>query len=367
MGSANRSVPVRRGLERQLGRLILELPEAAKRRIAGPPVIREGLRLELDTQVLLKLSERDPLPPLSGLDATRARADLRQSVAQVEGRPYPLEEIREVTLTGVAGPLRARLYVPPADPGEEGPSPLVVYFHGGGWVVGDIDTHDQPCRLLAAYSGARVLSVEYRLAPEHPFPAPVEDALAAFRDALARAAELGIDPSRAAVAGDSAGAHLAAVTALLATQDGGPAPAFQLLIYPVTDCADVSASRLAFAEGFLLTKANMDWYEERFLGQDGDRRDPRVSPLHAPSLEGLAPAMLVTAGFDPLCDEGEAYARRLRRAGVPCTLRRHPGAVHGFIHILIAGGAAREALAEMGGALRAGLAARPAVTHPASL
>jgi len=347
---------VRQGLERQLGRLILELPRAAKRRIAGPPVIREGLQLELDIQVLLKLAERDPRPPLAGLDPGQARADLRDSVVQVEGRPLALQEVREVTLAGAAGPLRARLYVPPADPGEERPAPLVVYFHGGGWVVGDLDTHDQPCRLLAWHSGARVLSVDYRLAPEHPFPAPVEDALAAFRDALERAAELGIDPGRAAVAGDSAGAHLAAVTAMLAARDGGPAPAFQLLIYPVTDCSGVSASRLAFAEGFLLTKENMDWYEERFLGAHGDRHDPRVSPLLAPDLEGLAPAMVVTAGFDPLRDEGEAYARRLREAGVPCTLRRHAGAVHGFIHILLAGDGAREALAEMGGALRAGLA-----------
>ena len=345
-------------LERRLGRLILELPDAVKRRIAGPPVIREGQQLELDIQVLLKLAERDPRPPLAGLDPTQARADLRHSVAQVEGAPAALEEIREVTLAGAAGPLRARLYVPPADPGGR-PSALVVYFHGGGWVVGDLQTHDQPCRLLALHSGARVLSVEYRLAPEHPFPAPVEDALAAFRDALARAAELGIDPARSAVAGDSAGGHLAAVTALLAAGDGGPAPAFQLLIYPVTDCVEVSASRLAFAEGFLLTKENMDWYEDRFLGPDGDRSDPRASPLLAPSLEGLAPAMVVTAGFDPLRDEGEAYARRLREAGVSCTLRRHAGAVHGFIHLLIAGSAAREALAEMGGALRAGLAGAP--------
>ncbi len=344
-------------VERAAGRVILELPRAAKRRIAGPPVRREGLELELDTQVLLKLAERDPRPPLTGLTPLEARADLQRSVAQVEGRPYELPEVRELTVAGAAGPLRARLYVPPEDPGSEGAAPLVVYYHGGGWVVGDLDTHDQPCRLLARHSGARVLSVDYRLAPEHPFPAPVEDALAAFRDAVARAAELGIDPRRVALAGDSAGGHLAAVTAQLAAADGGPAPAFQLLIYPVTDLRGTSASRLAFAEGFLLTKENMDWYEERLLGPDGDRSDPRASPLLAPSLAGLAPAMVVTAGFDPLRDEGEAYAHRLREAGVPCTLRRHPGSVHGFIHILIAGAAAREALAEMGGALRAGLAA----------
>jgi acetyl esterase len=347
-------------VERALGRLILELPDAAKRRIAGPPIVREGLQLELDTQVLLKLAERDPRPPLTGLSPAEARADLVHSVTQVEGPPIELKEVREVTLAGAEGPLRGRLYVPSADAGESRPAPLVVYFHGGGWVVGDLDTHDQPCRLLARHSGARVLSVDYRLAPEHPFPAPVADALAAFRDALGRAAELGIDPTRTAVAGDSAGGHLAAVTALLAASDGGPAPAFQLLIYPVTDCLEPSASRLAFGEGFLLTKENMDWYEEQFIGADGDRHDPRISPLLAPSLEGLPPAMVVTAGFDPLRDEGEAYARRLRESGVPCALRRHPGSVHGFVHILIAGTAAREALAEMGGALRTALSGAPA-------
>jgi acetyl esterase len=349
-------------VERALGRLVLELPAAAKRRIAGPPIERDGLRLELDTQVLLKLAERDPRPPLTGLTPTEARADLVHSVTAVEGPPIELQEVREITLSGAEGPLRGRLYVPPADvdAGDSRPAPLVVYFHGGGWVVGDLDTHDQPCRLLARHSGARVLSVDYRLAPEHPFPAPVADALAAFRDALDRAAELGIDPARTAVAGDSAGGHLAAVTALLAASDGGPAPAFQLLIYPVTDCVETSRSRLAFAEGFLLTKENMDWYEERFIGADGDPRDPRISPLLAPSLEGVAPAMVVTAGFDPLRDEGEAYARRLRESGVPCTLRRHPGSVHGFVHILIAGTAAREALAEMGGALRVALSGAPA-------
>ncbi len=252
--------------------------------------------------------------------------------------------------------LRARLYTPPGDPGDERPSPLLVYFHGGGWVVGDIETHDQPCRLLALHSGAKVLSVDYRLAPEHPFPAAVEDALASFRDAIAKAGALGIDPARVAVAGDSAGGHLAAVCSILAAADGGPAPAFQLLIYPATDFVETSASRVKFGEGFLLTKENMDWYEEQFLGSGVDRRDPRVSPLHASSLEGVAPAMIVTAGFDPLRDEGEAYARRLRQAGVRCTLRRHPGSVHGFIHVLIAGTTAREALAEMGGALRGALA-----------
>jgi acetyl esterase len=236
----------------------------------------------------------------------------------------------------------------------------ILYLHGGGYFQGSIATHRRLVAALCLAGGTRGLSVDYRLAPEHPFPAGVEDALAAFRDAVAKSEELGIDPARVAVGGDSAGGHLAAVTALLAAADGGPAPAFQLLIYPATDFSETSASRLTFAEGFLLTKENMDWYEDRFLGSHADRRDPRVSPLLAGDLAGVAPAMVITAGFDPLRDEGEAYARRLREAGVPCALRRHPGSVHGFIHMLLTGSAAREALAEMGGALRGALAVVPA-------
>ena len=340
-------------LERAVIRTLLALPEPAKRRIAGEPLVRDGLTLDLDTQVLLRLAERDPEPPLRTLTPGQARAQLRSSAGRVVGRPAAMAEVRPLTLAGGAGsPVPARLYVP-TEAAAAG-SALTVYFHGGGWVLGDLDTHDTVCRALARASGTRVLSVDYRLAPEHPFPAGVEDALAAYRDAVARADELGADATRVAVAGDSAGGHLAAVTALLAAHDERP-PAFQLLIYPVTDCVEVAPSRLEFAEGFLLTKENMDWYEEKFFGAH-DRRDPRVSPLRAESLEGLAPALVVTAGFDPLRDEGEAYARRLRAEGVPTMLRRHPGYVHGFTHVMVGGSGPREALAEMGGVLRAALA-----------
>ncbi len=335
--------------ERAILRTLLALPQPLRRRLAGAPVQRDGLRLDLDTQLLLKLAERDPEPPLRTLTPAQARAQLRSSAGRVVGAPLAMAEVRGLSVAGAAGPLTGRLYVPGEDTGA-----LVVYYHGGGWVLGDLDTHDSVCRALARSSGARVLSVGYRLAPEHPFPAPVDDALAAFRDAVARAGELGADPARVAVAGDSAGGHLATVTARLAAGDERP-PAFQLLIYPVTDCVQVSASRMEFAEGFLLTKENMDWYEENFIGA-AERADPRISPLHAGSLAGLAPAMVVTAGFDPLRDEGEAYALRLRSEGVSVLLRRHPGYVHGFTHIMVGGPGPREALAEMGGVLRAALA-----------
>jgi acetyl esterase len=338
--------------ERAAIRVALALPEPLKRRLAGPPVERDGLTLDLDTQVLLRLAERDPEPPLRTLTPAQARAQLRSSAGRVTTRPPAMSEVRALTVAGAAGELPARLYVPAEAAGGE--SALAVYFHGGGWVVGDLDTHDSVCRALARSSGARVLSVAYRLAPEHPFPAGVDDALAAYRDAVARAGELGADPDRVAVAGDSAGGHLAAVTARLAAGDERP-PAFQLLIYPVTDCLEVSASRLEFAEGFLLTKENMEWYEENFIGGH-DRADARISPLRADALAGVAPALVVTAGFDVLRDEGEAYARRLRDEGVPAMLRRHSGYVHGFTHLMVGGSGPREAVAEMGGVLRAALA-----------
>jgi acetyl esterase len=342
-------------LEMAGARAIAALPQAAKRRIAGAPIRRDGLELDLDMQVLLKLEARNPRPPLSTRTPADAREDLRHAVSLAAGAPVALASIRETTIAGAAGPLPARLYVPD-DSEAAAQGPLVVYYHGGGWVAGDIDTHDHPCRLLARTSGARVLSVGYRLSPEHRFPAPVDDALAAFRDAVARSEELGADPALVAVAGDSAGGHLAAVTARQSVAEGGPTPAFQLLIYPVTDCVKVAASRETFAEGFILTKPNMDWYEQQFFGAHGDRHDPRASPLLADDLSGGAPALVVTAGFDPLRDEGEAYARRLRDAGVRTLLRRHPGYVHGFIHALIGGPGPREAIAEMGGVLRAALA-----------
>jgi acetyl esterase len=331
-------------------RALAALPPRVKRVLAGPPTVRDGLQLDVDAQLVLKVDGRAARPPLQDRTPAEAREDMRSSCRVVSGPPRQLAEVGAVTIAGAAGRLPARLYVP--HEAEDG-GPLIVFFHGGGWVVGDLDTHDAPCRLLAHAAGMRVLAVEYRLAPEHRYPAPVDDAIAAFRDAAARADELRIDASRIAVAGDSAGGHLATMVAL-ATRDGdGPAPAFQALIYPATDFVETHPSARTFAEGFLLTKANMDWYEAQFVPDPADK--PAASPLRAPDLSGAAPALIVTAGFDPLRDEGEAYAARLREAGVRTILRRHPDQIHGFFNLVAAGPRAREAISEIAGVLRAAL------------
>ena len=208
--------------------------------------------------------------------------------------------------------------------------PALIFFHGGGWVIGDLETHDVLCRQLTAAAGISVVNVDYRLAPEHRYPAAVEDAWAATRWVETHAAELAIDPTRLAVGGDSAGGNLAAVVALLARDHGGPSLALQVLTYPVTDVAAESASYADFADGFLLTRDSMRWFIEHYVPERKDRLDWRASPLRAASLAGVAPALVVTAGFDPLRDEGEAYARRLREAGVRVDMICYGGMIHGF-------------------------------------
>jgi acetyl esterase len=284
------------------------------------------------------------------LPVPEARESLRAEAALFAPRePLPMAQVEEVTISGAPGPLRARLYVPPGLPA---PSPLLVYFHGGGFVCGDLDTHDPPCRFLARHAGARVLSVDYRRAPEHPFPAPVEDGLAALRFAFDDAERLGADPRAIAVGGDSAGGNLAAVVTRIA-RDEGPAPALQLLIYPVTDWSRKTQSYRLFSEGFFLTEAQMDWYRAHYLGGDASAaRDPRASPLLADDLSGLAPAHVVVAGFDPLRDEGISYASRLADAGVDVRLHAYWGQVHGFANATAVSRSAAQALREVAQAVR---------------
>ncbi len=334
-----------------------ELSPRTQRRLFGTPPTIDGQTLAGDMQVLIRLAELSESSSfLVGMSIEEARSSARREVEATNSRPpIPMATVRSVEIPGQGGPIPGRLYTP-GNLLAGAPAPLLLYFHGGGWVIGDLDTHDGTCRLLAAAAGTTVLSVDYRLSPEHPFPAPVEDAWAAFAWASASAAELGVDPARIAVGGDSAGGNLSAVVSLLARAGGGAMPAMQLLIYPPTDSAGDLPSRKLFSEGFLLTKGDMDAFERHYLPPGTDPTDPRVSILLAPDLRGLPPAYVVTAGFDPLRDEGEAYALRMREAGVQVALRRHPGLIHSFANLTAISPTSRGAMLEAAGALRMGLA-----------
>jgi acetyl esterase len=262
-------------------------------------------------------------------------------------------EVRELTIPGPAGPIPARHYRPR---GATGDLPLLVFYHGGGFVIGDLDTHDELCRLIARDGGLGVLSVDYRLAPEHKAPAGGDDAYAAYRWAHEHAAELGAQPARIAVGGDSAGGNLSAVVCQRSRNDGAPLPALQLLIYPATDVCSDTRSKTLFAEGYFLTKRDMDWFMDHYLeGATVDRNDPGVSPLLADDLTGLPPALVLVGGFDPLRDEGIAYAEAMRAAGVEVDLRVEGTLVHAFANFFPLGGRSAGAVADMISALRAHL------------
>ncbi|HYQ78963.1 MAG TPA: alpha/beta hydrolase [Solirubrobacterales bacterium] len=343
-------------VEHHVLRFACHLRPSLQRRLFGPPPVLDGQQLAPDIHTLISIAARARSDSLaSGTDPAEARAQRLAEARIVAERPtIPMARVVPVEIPGPAGAIPARLYVP--RPAEEGPQPLLVYYHGGGWVIGDLDTHDSPCRFLAAHAGVAVLAIDYRLAPEHPFPAAVEDACAAYGWASENAGSLGVDPTRIAVGGDSAGGNLAAVVCLQARDEGAPAPAMQLLIYPVADTGRELPSRRAFAEGFLLTRRDMAYYEDRYLPPGSDRNDPRVAVLQADDLAGLPPAYVATAGFDRLRDEGEAYARRLREAGVRVALRRHRGLVHSFVNFTAICPSSRSAVLEACGALRMGLA-----------
>ncbi len=316
----------------------------------------DGQELASDIQVLLRLLYLSGSSSLTGGggDPEQIRAERRVEATVTAGPPIPMARVEELKVPGPAGAMRARLYTPAG--GGPAAKPLLVYYHGGGWVIGDLDTHDGVCRFLAAHSGAKVLSIDYRLAPEHPFPAAIEDAHAAFDWSVAQAAELGAEPARVAVGGDSAGANMATVVCHLARDGGGPRPSMQLLIYPPTDALGKPRSRQMFADGFLLTAADMDWFEESYLPNRADGADPRASVLRAEDLSDLPPAYVVTAGFDPLRDEAEAYAERMQKAGVQVALRRHQSLIHSFANLTAVSRSARAAMLEVAGALRMGLA-----------
>jgi len=285
-------------------------------------------RLDPQARALIERIAAAGAAPLYTLAAPEARRAYRESRAALAAAPAHVEEIRELSIPGPAGALGARLYRPRS--GEKS-LPGVVYFHGGGFIYGDLDTHDAVCRGIAQSAPCAVVSVDYRLAPEHKFPAAVEDAFGATVWVAANSGALGIDPARLVVAGDSAGGNLAAVTALTARERGAPALAMQVLVYPTTDLAAESESVSRFGEGYLLTRESMRWMMRTYLRDERDAADWRASPLRAGNFSRLPPAYVLTAGFDPLHDEGKAYAERLMQAGVPVTYECLTGQVHGFL------------------------------------
>ncbi len=315
-------------------------------------------RLDPQARAVLERVARANLPPYPELGADGARKLYRETRGALAAPPAEVARVDNLRVPGPAGEIPVRAYRPRgAADGER--LPALVYFHGGGWTIGDLDTHDVVCRELADLTPCAVVSVDYRLAPEHKFPAAVDDAVAATRWVAAAGAALGIDGARIAVGGDSAGGNLAAVVALAARDAGGPPLAMQTLIYPATDMAADAASHLRFAEGHLLTREAILWFRSNYLRDAADEADWRASPLKAAELARLPPAYVITAGFDPLVDEGRAYADRLQSAGVPVTYECFEGMIHGFVTMGGVIAAARHALARCAQGLRGAFARRP--------
>lgn len=335
-------------------RVLAALPPKLQVRLAGgKPVVRDGQTLDPATQLILAFIEKRGGGNAPGtLTVAHERALLRRQSIIGGGLPDRVAAVRDLQIDGAEDKIDARFY---SSPELGGPHPLLVWYHGGGFVLGGLDSHDSVCRTLCLHSGVDVLAVDYRLAPEHPYPAGADDAVAAFEWAAANAADLGSDPTRLAVGGDSAGGNLAAVVAMDTARSLSRPPIAQLLFYPITDSVEKHESRSLFGTGFLLTSDLMDWFALQYAGSDdpeGDPSDPRVSPLLAKDHSGLAPAIVITAGFDPLRDEGEAYAAKLEAAGVEVIQRRFPDLIHGFTNMSGVSRAARDALLETCGVFR---------------
>lgn len=337
---------------------LMRLPLSWASFLSGPPRVANGYTLDIRTQWLLTLVARSGRPPLQELPLERARHEFALSTLALGGWPPPIGETVDRTIPGPAGPLPIRLYRPQG--AAQRLRGILVYYHGGGWVVGDIPSYDKVCRYLASRSGCVLVAVEYRRAPEHRFPAALDDALAAFDWAQANAAALGGHPSHVGVGGDSAGGTMAAVVSLLArdrrTNTGaGAMPAFQTLIYPATDLSGSHPSHAELGNSYLLTRPMMDWFRAQYLNSEAEIADWRASPLKAASLADLPPAYLCTAGFDPLRDEGKAYADRLLAEGTPVTYRNFDSLIHGFVGFAGTVAAAARAMDEIAHAVRQGL------------
>ena len=303
--------------------------------------------LDPQAQSLVDALAKLNLKPIEDSTPEEARESMRSRTAGLG--PFPdVAAITEHRVPVKGTEIAVRLY----SPGGAGPHPALVFYHGGGWVIGDLDTHDGLCRTLTNAAGCLVASVDYRLAPETKYPAAPEDSYAALLWLVANAGKLGIDPRRIAVGGDSAGGNLSTVVAIMARDRKGPALASQILIYPVTNHSLDTPSYHENATGYVLTREAMRWFWRHYLAREEQGKEPHASPLQAASLTGLPPALVITAECDPLRDEGEAYAARLRDAGVPVTLTRYGGMFHGFIRMTRFLDKARAAVDEVAGSLR---------------
>ncbi len=334
-------------LQALLGPILAALPDPILRRLAGKPVTLDGQTLAPDMQLVVKALERRPIYAENASELRK-----RQGIGAViaNGLPVPVHAVKDLEVAG----LKARHY----HPGEK--APLVLFLHGGGFVFGDLETHDRLCRMLCKHAGVHVLAIEYRLAPEHPFPAGADDAERAWTWAAAHAKELGANDVLA-VAGDSAGGNLSTIVAQRFA--GMPlAPRAQLLLYPTVDHESDHPSKTLFAEGFFLTRKAMTWFDEQYVQTGHDLEDPRLAPGQAAQLANQPPAIIVTAGFDPLRDEAEHYGEALRRAGSHAIIRRYPGLIHGFASMTGVSRSANEAVIEICGMLRAALQWNPVTT-----
>lgn len=284
-----------------------------------------------------------PGPKMSEMTPADARATFDGLMQAVGPKDVPVGKTENIVVPGAAGGIPIRVYSPVAAGGD--PMPALVYFHGGGFVIGNIESHDGLCRLMASEGGFRVISVDYRLAPEHKYPAAIDDSFAALSWVVANAAEIGVDANRIAVGGDSAGGALAAEVAQLAKAKGGFSLAAQMLLFPVTQIGEETSSLREFAVGYFLEKETLDWFYASYLPTGADRNDPKISPLRAKDLSGQPPAFIMLGGFDPLHDEGMQYADKLRAAGVKVTVADHSDMVHCFVYLQAVLPQAHEALA----------------------
>ena len=292
-----------------------------------------------------------PGPKMQEMPAADARAMFAAMMQMVGPKDVPVGKVENIAMPGPGGDLQLRNYTPVAAGSDA--LPTLIFFHGGGFVIGDLDTHDGICRILANESGARVIAVNYRCAPEHKYPAALDDAIAALNWIEANASKLGVDANRLAVGGDSAGGALSAILAQIANEKGKPKFAMQLLMFPVTQIGGETVSLREFAEGYFLERATLDWFFDCYLPPDADKSDPRISPLSAEDFAGLPPAYVLLSGYDPLHDEGAQYAEKLRAAGVAVTVADYPDMVHDFIYMDAILPQAREALVAAANALKA--------------